>query len=98
MRRPHGGSGQVPRLRGGWTKVRLVLQGVSGKSLAGMSWAAGLEWGEDVRECPVDRKWALGRELARSCETPCVYRGGGWSEWDAFITTGPQTHKDSLKS
>lgn len=31
-------------LEGGWTRVRLVLQGVSGKSLAGMSWAAGLDW------------------------------------------------------
>ena len=44
MRRPHGGVVRSLDLEGGWTIVRLVLQGVSGKSLARMSWAAGLDW------------------------------------------------------
>lgn len=56
MRRPHGGVDRSLDWGRVGTKVRLVLQGISGKSLAGMSWAAGLEWGEDAVRGPVDRK------------------------------------------
>ena len=99
------GLGQVPGLAGrvdqSLTCASQRLWQKAGWSVLGSSDCPHRQRGcEDIRECPVDRKGALGREPARSEETLRVtisYRCSGGSEWDVFITPGPPNPQKQFK-